>query len=110
MIKKITEERHFCDKCGDDAVYGCIGCDHDTCLKCRDETFKGLFQSIVIDVDTILPVCNTCYDKPPKKISKRLKITIKIDQMVKDELERRQKISDEIIAFQEKYFPKPKKI
>ena len=110
MIKIEEQEVHYCDKCEKDALYGCVGCAKDTCMECRDETFKGLFQDFSLDPNLILPVCNECYANPPEEIKERLEKTIEIDEMVRKELERRQRVSDKINKLSKKYFPPEKSV
>lgn len=89
MKKLIEEERPFCDVCEKDASYGCAGCDADTCLTCRDETFIAYIKNFNLDSSSIFPVCKECDANPSEELKPTLDLVKEIDKKVKAELKRR---------------------
>lgn len=99
MKKLIETELPFCDACEKDAVYGCAGCDKDTCLTCRDATFVAYLKNFNLDSSSIYPVCNDCDENPNEELLPTLTLVKEIDTKIKAELLRRERGVKRITKF-----------
>jgi len=106
MKREICEQRPFCDVCEKEAVYGCAGCDVDTCLTCRDETFIAYIKNFNLDSSSIFPVCKKCDAKPSKELKPMLSFVKKVDKKVKAELKRREETVKTIHDYAKENYPK----
>ena len=99
MKKLIETELPFCDKCDKEAVYGCAGCDVDTCLTCRDETFLCYMKNFNLDPTAQFPVCRECDANPSEELRPTLELVKEIHKKINAELGRREKAIKRIAKF-----------
>jgi len=106
MIKKIIEEKHFCDTCKKPAQYTCEGCGKDICNACFKGSAVLYLKSPDMTEDSVFVVCNKCDKKPPTKIAPYIKVFKELKAFGEKEIKRREEYGDMVDQYRKDHMPK----